>query len=144
MLRGTGVTPETLKEIDAGISTQGYRQLIRNAVAISGDDAFMLEAGNKVPITAHGVLGHAAIYSPTWYAVFKICEQFSRLRAHFIYLTLKDKGVHTEVHFAFEDDLGEEKDAALDFIMASMASSRSALKLSPLIPIRTLLKRKKT
>ncbi|HET8708524.1 MAG TPA: AraC family transcriptional regulator [Pseudomonadales bacterium] len=143
MLTGTGITQETLKEIDAGISTAGYRRLIQNARRVSGDDAIMLEAGHKVPITAHGPLGHAAIYSPTWYAVFKICEQFSKLRADFMTMTIRDNGAHTDVYFEIDDALGEEKEAALDFIMAGMAASRSALKLSPLIPLFTRLKRKR-
>lgn len=143
MLQGTGISVESLKEIDAGITTKGYQQLIRNAKTLSGDEAIMLEAGHKVPITAHGTLGHAAIYSPTWYAVFKICEQFSKLRAHFMSMTVKTKGARTEVSFEIEESLGEESDAALDFIMAGMAASRSAMKVSPLIPMLTRLKRKK-
>lgn len=141
LLDGTGVTLEGLKQIDAGMSTEGYRRLIRNAIDLSGDPAVMLEAGHKVPITAHGTLGHAAIYSPSWYAVFKLCEQFSKLRAHFMTLTLVEKGAETDVHFELDDSLGEEKDAALDFIMAGMAASRFAMKLSPLNPLRTRLRR---
>ncbi len=143
MLEGCRINRQTLKQLDAGVTLDDYRLLLRNARAVSGEQTILLDAGAGIPITAHGVLGNAIGCSPDRMTVLDLLMRFAKLRGFFINFQLDKSGAKTRCHIQIDPLLGTEKDSALDFILAMLMETLMFPGLFPMSRARIQLMRAK-
>ena len=132
LMAGTRINNHTLKEHSAGVTVDDYRRLLHNVKTVTGNPAMLLDAGATVPITAHGVVGIAFASSPNRMAVLDLMMRFVKLRSFFCSVRIEKSGEKTHCHLDIDPSLAEEKDTALDFILAVLMSS---LMLPTLLPL---------
>ncbi len=80
LLAGSTVTPDHLFRLDAKIALFDQLQIIRNALALSGNPALGLQVGAHMPHAAHGALGVALASAPTLRASMAVVGRFQLLR----------------------------------------------------------------
>ena len=122
MLQGTGIDEGDAGSQSRGMDAGQYRCLLRNAVNVSGDPAIVLRAGMDLPITTHGDLGIVTATAPTLRALLEVFSNFTRVRNPYGGTTLVDRGNYIELVAEMSDELGEERDLALDLLCAAFAS----------------------
>jgi AraC-like DNA-binding protein len=141
LLAGTGLAPDDLHKLDTEISLAGFARLLRNAREVSGDGAIVIEAGAKIPMTAHGPVGYAYMFSPNLKTSFEVMGKFGTQRIAFATVDFVARGEKIEVRLDVDDALGEEKPQLIDFMMVEFMNSLLFRDLIPLSPIEISLRR---
>jgi AraC-like DNA-binding protein len=132
ILAGTGLAERTDKPVQLGMTLAEYRQLLANAQRISGDPAIALRAGINLPFTVHGAQGIAVAASATLRVAIDTLVNYGRLRNPFSKILLREEGDKAIVRFDLDKSLGDQTDAALDFMLAAVASAIVNLASIPL------------
>ena len=140
LLATTGIDIEMLSAGNTSMSVSQYKKLIRNIILKTGKDSALLEIGERIPITAHGPMGKAFIYSPNWRTGLAMMEQFISLRGDFIKMKLIEHDDYVQATINLDEQLGEEIDQAYDFILGIFSSFRKNC-LTQLMPIKVELAR---
>jgi AraC-like DNA-binding protein len=141
MLAGTDIDLKLDAQWDAGITLEDYRALLRNAVSVSGNPTVLLDAGVGTPLPAHGLLANAIGCSPDRLAIIELMTRFIKLRGFFCNIKL-EQGTHkTRVYIDISEDVGTERETALDFILGAMVHSVLLGEMVPLADLRIDLKR---
>lgn len=121
LLSGSDLSPEDLFQLDRKISAYDQYTLIRNGLLLSGNPAFGLQLGSRMPLAAHGTLGAAVVSAPNLRTAFATSLRFQGLRAQFIKMLYKDENgffiVELELQVPF-DEVG------LFLIEATMATNQ--------------------
>jgi AraC-like DNA-binding protein len=131
ILKGTGLG-ERADSILNGMTIPQYQQLLANAQRLSGDPAIALRAGLDLPFTVHGAQGVAAAASPTLQLAIETLVNFGRLRSPFARVGLRSFGDKLVLDFDMGVSMGEQARAALEFMMAVVASAINNLASIPL------------
>lgn len=143
ILEGTSINKQSLKQLDAGVSVDDYRCLLHNAKAVSGRQTILLEAGVGIPLAAHGVLGNAVSCSPDRMTVLDLVKRFIKLRGIFSDFHIQKSATKTRCRIELDPVLGEEKDSALDFMLAVLMDTLMFRGLLPMSTPRIQLMRAK-
>ncbi len=143
ILEGTSINKQSLKQLDAGVSVDDYRRLLHNAKAVSGRQTILLEAGVGIPLAAHGALGNAVSCSRDRMTVLNLIKRFVKLRGTFSDFHVKKSATKTRCRIEIDPVLGEEKDSALDFMLAILMDTLMFQGLLPMSTPRIQLMRAK-
>mgnify|MGYP001765018790 CR=1 FL=1 len=119
LLEGTSLTPQHLFQLDQHISAADQYLIIHNALRLSGNPAFGLQLGSRLPVTSHGTLGVAMSTGATLRECFKAIARFQSLRAQFVRVTHHDEGEH----FRIAMQLHVALDAVGLFLIEAMIAS---------------------
>jgi AraC-like DNA-binding protein len=77
LFEDTGITPQMLEEPGARISYDQLAALERNALRLTGDPALGMKWGRALNLTQTGLVGVAALASPTLASAFRLVSQYS-------------------------------------------------------------------
>lgn len=121
LLEGTSLTPESLFRLDREISAFDQYAIIRNGLQLSGNPAFGLQVGSRLPVSAHGPLGAAMTSAPTLGEAFAAISRFHNLRASFVRLAYHLQGERYVVEMHLQVPLDE---VGLFLIEAMVASTQ--------------------
>ncbi len=136
--------PGTLSgSVDGYMSAAQYAELLRTARAVSGDPLIALKAGANIPFSVHGPVGIAAMSSETLGDALAVITRYATLRSPFCSVTATTQGDVAVYAFAMDTSLGDQSDAALDFIIATITHSIAGLITDPLRTFRVELKRRR-
>ncbi len=97
LLAGTSLTPQHLFQLDQQISATDQYLIIRNGLRLSGNPAFGLQLGSRLPVTSHGTLGVAMSTGANLRECFKAIARFQSLRAQFVRVSYHDEGEHFRI-----------------------------------------------
>ncbi len=120
LLQGTSINARKVGSLEAGVTLQDYRRLLRNAVEVTGEPTILLDAGARMPLAAHGPIGSAATCSPDRMSILDLLTRFIKLRGFFVDVWLERAGHFTRFNLQISDELDAEKDPALDFILGTV------------------------
>lgn len=123
------------------MSVDQYRELLSLVRQISGDPLIALKAGANVPFSVHGPLGIAAMSAATLGSAVETIHRYAVLRSPFCTTRIYQEDAHIAFTFELSDDLGEQSDAALDFIIITIAHSIMSSISAPLRAPRLELER---
>ena len=141
LLSGSGISLKELSTLNGFVSVESYRALLRNVLIYSEDPLLMLKAGVGIPLTAHGAVTQACISSRNLLTSFRIASKYARLRGEFIYMDVIEQKEYTKFVIGVNPVLGTEENAALDFILGTIASSIAVAKLVSINPVTLRLSR---
>ena len=105
LLEGTGLDERAFLEDETRITFLQHRRFLRNALALTGDHHLGLRFGQKLNVTALGILGYAAMSCHDLSDALITITRYFRIRAPLLSLTLKEEGEEALL----------EIDEALDF-----------------------------
>lgn len=91
LLAEAGLTPDELADPGQRISLAAFLALIDVLLARSGDSGLGLEAGLRLPLTAHGNLGYALLCSDTPLAAVAVLQRFWHLRGRGIRFDFREE-----------------------------------------------------
>ena len=123
VLQGTGLDHNLSKNLTGSMNNAQYERLLRNACAVSGDPLITLRAGSNVPLSVHGPLTIAATTSNTLRTAVKTLAHYTKLRSPYCSITLKQQAGKVAVVFNMQPVLGDQLNAALDFIISTVSHS---------------------
>jgi len=123
VLRGTGLDQNLGKSLGGYMSIAQYKQLLRNASSVSGDPLIALKAGTHIPLSVHGPLSIAVTSSQTLGIGLKTLAHYTKLRSPFCGIRLKQDAGNMLLLFNMQSVLGDQSEAALDFILANIGHS---------------------
>ncbi len=123
------------------MSVEQYRGLLALVRQVSNDPLIALKAGANVPFSVHGPLGIAAMSAATLGAALDTIHRYAVLRSPFCTTRMLHDGESIAFSFELNAALGEESDAALDFIIITIAHSIMASISAPLRAPRLELQR---
>jgi AraC-like DNA-binding protein len=141
VLRGTGIDQATTTHEVPYMSVDQYVILLCNAARVSGDPLIALKAGAIIPSSAHGALGVAIMACPTLRSAIETTAYFVGLRTPFCQIKLFSEQNNLIVEFSMDDVLGDQHEAALDFILATTKRGIIDLALRPLSRVTLQLQR---
>ena len=141
ILKGTGVDETVAGEHLSGMTIAQYITLLRNAARVSDDSLIALKAGMLIPSSAHGALWTVSSNSPTLGKALEVMAYFIGLRTPFCEIKLYREKGKTSVHLVMDDVMLEQRNAALDFIVATLKRSILDLTLNPLTRFSLCLSR---
>lgn len=124
LLAGTSLTPQHLFQLDQQISATDQYLIIRNGLRLSGNPAFGLQFGSRLPVTSHGTLGVAMSTGANLRECFKAIARFQSLRAQFVRVSYHDEGEHFRIAMQLQVPLDE---VGLFLIEAMVASTQWAI-----------------
>lgn len=142
LLAGTTINRESLKHLEGGITLRDYRQLLRNAKVASGRDTILLDAGIGIPMTAHGPLGQAFAFSRDGMTMLNLLAKFVKLRGFFSSVRVTQQHDKTTCIIALDPALEEDKNDALDFLLASIVDGIKSIGLFSVLSFTISLTRK--
>ncbi len=131
IVAGTGLGERADSTLN-GMTIPQYQQLLANAQQLSGDPVIALRAGLDLPFTVHGAQGVAAAASTTLQLAIETLVNFGRLRSPFARVGLRPSGEMLILEFDIDVSMGEQTRAAIEFMMAVVASAISNLAWIPL------------
>ena len=132
ILSGAGIDDGELTPINKGVTLENYAQIHKNARKMSKNEAIALSAGLRLPLTAHGPLGVAFATSPTLRAALEVSAEFVKTRGYFCTLKLTDYKNSGMLEIEIDDEISNEREAMIDFIMASFVNIIHSTTLYPL------------
>lgn len=83
-LRRSGMSEAELHQPERRVSLPVFRQVVHDALMVTGEPALGLFVGRRLVASTHGVVGFAATKSSTLGQALEVLEQFSRLRTSLI------------------------------------------------------------
>jgi len=127
VLQGTGLDDNLGKGMSGYMNNAQYEQLLRNAQSISGDPLIALRAGANVPLSVHGPLAVAATTSKSLRESIETMSQYTKLRSPFCDVSLQKQDKKWLMVFTMQPVLGDQTEAALDYIIASIGCNIASL-----------------
>jgi AraC-like DNA-binding protein len=92
-LRGTGLLPDDLEHVDRQVTAGQELTVVSNLLEALGDPPGLgLEAGSRFNITTLGMLGFAAISSPTLRDALEVGLRYADLTSIFFQVAVRDQG----------------------------------------------------
>ncbi len=143
ILAGTCLDHSANKSGLVGMTVSDYVQILRNAALVSGNNTIALEIGSKQILSSHGAMGRAARNAPSLKSSLETLATFTKIRAPFCSFRLTNDSSNTRLQFELDDTLQEQANAALDFIVGSIAQSINELAWVPLSRFELKLTRPK-
>ncbi len=89
LLNGTDLSEARLADPHARVSFEEHRQVVRNALQITGDPALGLWFGKQLKLASLGLIGYAAMSSPTLGEASVLISRFYALRAQHLQLRIE-------------------------------------------------------
>lgn len=123
--RHAGALRESVQE-GAGegfMSLAQYAGLLKRARQLTDDPLIALRAGADIPFSVHGPVGIAAMSAATLHDALEVICRFANLRSPFCHIRRKEQDASLALELDIDQALGEQADAALDFIVATLCRS---------------------
>ena len=92
LLAGTSLADTGLESIGARVSDSDFRQLVANAVTLTGDPALGLKLGMQINLSAHAVLGQAFMTCQDLAQVIDLFMKYYHLLASNMHLDMETVG----------------------------------------------------
>lgn len=143
VLEDTGLDFKSGSSQSNGMSVAQYRKLLSNAIKVSGDSLIALRAASNLMPTIHGPLGIAANSCPTLNDSIQVITRYARLRSPFSHVWIEQKSRTLELNIEISKQLGEQQDAAFDFMVSSIVRNIQPALSEPLSRCDLLLQRPK-
>jgi len=105
ILSGTGILRQDLIQNNGLVTQSQLGKVISNSAQLLSIPGIGLEFGQQLPLTAHGILGTAAIGSPTVMDGLSLFQRFITLRTHIFRLSLKFEESHILLDFHISEKL---------------------------------------
>ncbi|MCK9504652.1 MAG: AraC family transcriptional regulator [Porticoccaceae bacterium] len=122
LLRGTNLKVEDLLNDDTLIYKEQQLQIMRNAMALSGDPGFGLRLGQALTPPTHGPLGFLANSSPNLGTAIRDFQNFLPARVSFTHLRVMEKNGWLECHFDIDISDKEDSRSVLECFALSLLS----------------------
>jgi AraC-like DNA-binding protein len=106
LLLGSGLSSADLEADERVVGFRQQRQIIVNALRISGDPALGLRIGSMTPLPTHGALSYAAVSSADLGAAFDVILRYSQTRAGFFRFSGQRQGGEMLIAIDEMTDLG--------------------------------------
>ncbi|MGM0563092.1 MAG: AraC family transcriptional regulator [Pseudomonadota bacterium] len=122
LLRRVGLERDEVYGTAPTLRFEQFRRVMQGARDLSGDPAIGLRLGQQMTLTAHGLLGYAAISSANLADMLALLERYFRTRTRLCEPRLyKRKG---RVHFGLVEthELGDVRVPYLEVVMASVVA----------------------
>ena len=94
LLRGTGIDPGSLTEVDARISAARFVALVRNGLDLTGDANLGVWFGLQLKISTHGYLGYAALSSATLGEAIQMAVKYAATRLSLLKVSYSESDTH--------------------------------------------------
>lgn len=108
LLRGTGLGVAQFLSEDSLLTATQQVQILRNALALSGQPEFGLRLGKRLTPATHGAMGFAASSSPNLLSALRAIHTFLPTRASVIELHLLQVEEHLECMLNFKMSLDND------------------------------------
>jgi len=138
LLRGTGLEPEQLEDVEARISTEQKVQLFRNVMRLSSQPDVGLRAGGRQRLSDFGVWGYALVSSRNFGDAVMLGVKHVRLAGPVLEKRFRIDGGSAIFEGHDVMSLGEVLPLATEFWFASIHKLGSCILEAP-IPSRKLL-----
>ncbi len=143
VLAGSGVDEEGGGQHSGGMTISQYKTLLRNALSVSGDDCVVFKAAANLAPTIHGPVGIAASASPTLRESLNVVAHYGCLRNPFCDLKIEESGRYVSLSIDIFDEMAEQKEPALDFMISTIAGTLAGMSDVPLREFYLTLKRQR-
>jgi AraC-like DNA-binding protein len=100
------LSEEQLEQADLQLSVAGFRQLVEGAMTRTDEPAFGLLVGERLKVNTHGLLGYAAMNSPSLRQAAQLIERYIGLRFSLISIRLVEKPEESRLVFSEAEPLG--------------------------------------
>lgn len=97
-----------------------FRQLVLDAVELTGDPAIGLRVGARLGVTAHGILSFAIISSSTLRQTLELFERYIALRTPLVTASHRIEGDAVLVQFQPQHPLGEIEPIVLEAVILTV------------------------
>lgn len=121
VLEGTQLGTADLDSPEARISSRQAAQMVRNALARTGNQGLGIEYGLRMQPTAHGQLGYAAMSSGSLREALELGIRFVHLRQRDVTLRLQDDGAQAVLEIVENHPLGALRQFFLECLMIGLA-----------------------
>lgn len=120
LLKRVGLDAEAVYNPRPALRFDQFRRVMEGARAMSGDPTIGLALGRRITVTAHGLLGYAALSSADLGEALELLERYFRTRTRLCLPRLTVEG--TRVWFALIEpyDLGDIREAYLQVVTAAL------------------------
>jgi AraC-like DNA-binding protein len=119
-LASHGLAPDGSSAAEAGISLSGFRDLLREALALTGEPALGLLVGARLLVNTHGILGYAAMNAANIRDAAQLFEDYSPLRMSLVTVRHEVVGDEFRILFAEALPLAEVRRPLLEAVMLSV------------------------
>lgn len=120
LLAGTSLSADAFLALEGYISWPDQHRIIENALALAAEPGLGLRAGERYSLMSHGLMGVAAMSSPTVLQAIQTLVQFHPTRAQFARLQLE----RTDTQLLFGFELTIEPDAVANFLLEALLVSQ--------------------
>lgn len=127
LLSGSGITKTKLDQPYWYIDFVCFDALLRRAIRLTNDTLLPVKAGMGMKITNLGVVGFAALVSPTLGNALDLCISMVHHRCHGLVFTSRRVGSEAMLRVELTQAQHPLSDAAICFLMAGLASMAKSL-----------------
>jgi len=97
-----------------------FHQLVQDARTLTGDAALGLRVGARLGVSAHGILGYAAISSATLRQTVELFERYIALRTPMVTVSHRIEGDQFQVRFQPQHPLGDIQNTVLEAVVLTV------------------------
>ncbi len=106
LLSGTGIDQSRLSELNYTVNYNKYKKMMTNAHQLWAKDNLGLNYGLDLRFTSFGIIGHAAITSPTVRTALDIFTRFFTLKVKYVHYQVEYK--RSDLTFTFFSELPDD------------------------------------
>lgn len=120
LLAQVGLTQAEVYSAEPALRFEQFRRVMAGARDLSGDPAIGLALGRQLTVTAHGLLGYAAISSADLGEALELLERYFRTRTRLCLPRLSLEGRWVRFCLAEPYDLGDIREPYLEVVTAAL------------------------
>lgn len=114
------LTRSQLDDPEIKVALETFRQLILDAIRITGEPALGLLVGERLLVNTHGLLGYAAMNSESIRQALELIDRFLPLRTNLVKITYQIHADHVAMHFEEGCPLLETKRPILEAVVLAI------------------------
>ncbi|HCO64103.1 MAG TPA: AraC family transcriptional regulator, partial [Alcanivorax sp.] len=120
LLAHVGLTQAEVYSAEPALRFEQFQRVMAGARDLSGDPAIGLALGRQLTVTAHGLLGYAAISSADLGEALELLERYFRTRTRLCLPRLSLEGRWVRFCLAEPYDLGDIREPYLEVVTAAL------------------------
>ncbi len=122
LLTAAGVSQEILDDPDARIDAECFARVITESIEQSGEPALAIRLGGQLRVTAHGILGYAAMTSTTFAEALSLVTKYVQTRTPLLVASLSVKRRTVALRIDEAAVLGELRRPLLELAASALNS----------------------
>ncbi len=99
LLEGSGIAPEQLLAPFWHLDYEVFSQLLKRALALTGEPGLGFHIGMQMTVSCHGLIGFAAMIAKDVREALEVAQQFIRLQSSAVSLRLEVEGDTASLYF---------------------------------------------